>query len=272
MSASTTFPPPRVSPHAGRALAGLWRLTVRRFFTPGYWLTAGGMLVVLIVLSLPVTQARSAAQTGLIPWAAGFYVCFVVPLLSFISAAGTLRDDLSGATVDYLLTRPVRRPLFVVFRYLTQMAATQLSFLLGFATVAGLCLFWSVPDFTAALPLLFLGQVCAIVMASAAGFLCASVTSRYVIVGIVYGAVVEVGLGNVPTQLNQISLLRHLIGLVHPLIGEGGWSLNQTLGATGDSTGLSSVVVLVGFSVVAVAISAALFSLREFAGSSAREA
>lgn len=269
-TSASAFPAPRVTPNARHALAGLWRLAARRFFTPGYWLTLLGMLVVLIVLSIPAAPNVSAAREGLLPWAAGFYVCFVTPILSFIAAAGTLRDDLSGATVDYILTRPVPRPLFVFFRYLTQMAATQISFLFALGAVIGLGVFWDVPDFSAALPLLLLGQICAIVTFSALGFLCASVTSRYVIVGLVYGAVVEVGLGNVPTQLNQISLLRHLMTLLQPLLGDGGWALSQT---TGTALGnVATLALLLAVSAAAVAISALLFRFREFAGSAARDA
>jgi ABC-2 type transport system permease protein len=272
MNATAPFPPPRVQPHAGHALAGLWRLAARRFYTPGYWLTLAGMLVALVVLSLPVTQAKTAAQAGLLPWAAGFYVCFVVPLLSFIAAAGTLRDDFGGATVDYILTRPLRRPVFVAFRYLTQMVATQISFLFGFATIVGLCAFWEVPDFVGALPLLLLGQVCAVMTFSAVGFLCGAITSRYVIVGVAYGAIVEVGLGNVPTQLNQISIIRHVLALVQPLLGEGRWAISQTLGTATSSSGIPTVVLLAGISAAAVALTAVLFAWKEFAGSAARDA
>lgn len=267
-ASASVFPAPRVAPHPARALAGLWRLSARRFFTLNYWLLLVGLLGALVVLSLPATPTQAAAQTGLLPWAAGFYVCFVVPLLSYLSAAGALREDFGAASVDYLLTRPVRRPLFVVFRYFTHMAATQLSFVFSLATIAALCAFWQVPDFLAALPALLLAQVCAIVTYSAIGFLCAALTSRYVIVGLLYGAVVEVGLGNVPTQLNQISLVRHILALVHPLLGEGGWAISKTLGPTDG--GVATVALLLGIAAAAVALAAMLFSFREFAGS-ARE-
>lgn len=263
------FPAARVTPHAGRALGGLWRLTARRFFTLNYWLMLAGMLVVLVVLSIPATPTQASALDGLLPWAAGFYVCFVVPLLSFISAAGTLSEDLGGATVDYVVTRPLRRPLFIVFRYLTQMAATQISFLFALGAIVGLCVFWDVRNLGSAIPMLLLGQVCAVITFSAIGFLCAAITSRYVIVGLLYGAVVEVGLGNVPTQLNRISLVRHVLALVEPLLGQGGWAVSKTLGAS--TGGLSTVAVLLGVSAAAVGLAAVIFSVREFAGSAGRE-
>lgn len=269
-TAASAFPGARVTPRLLHAFGGVWRLTSRRFFTPGYWLTLLGLLVVLVVLSIPATPTQASAQDGLLPWAAGFYVCFIVPVLSFIAAAGTLRDDLSGATVDYILTRPVRRPAFVAFRYLSQMAATQISFLFSFATIVGLFVFWEVPDFAAALPLLLLGQVCAIITFSAMGFLCGCLTSRYVIVGLLYGAVVEVGLGNTPTQLSLASLMRHVLALVHPLLGEGGWAISKTF--ADSAGGLTSVAILLGVSAAAVALTAAMFSLREFAGTAGREA
>jgi hypothetical protein len=39
------------------------------------------------------------------------------------------------------------------------------------------------------------------------------VTRRYLIAGIVYGFVVELGLGRIPTNINTISLARHFRGL-----------------------------------------------------------
>jgi hypothetical protein len=47
-ASSERFPAPRVTPDATHAFGGIWRLTARRFFTPGYWLTLAGLLVVLV--------------------------------------------------------------------------------------------------------------------------------------------------------------------------------------------------------------------------------
>ena len=136
------------------------------------------------------------SDTRTLNWVATFYVCFVVPILSFISAGGVARDDLKADAVDYIFTRPVRRPMFVLFRYVAHVACTQLDFLLALAVVVGVGVSLNVPGMMAAVPALLVAQACAIVAFSAFGFLCGMFTSRYVIVGLLYGSIVEVGIGS----------------------------------------------------------------------------
>ena len=267
---SLAFGPPRVPPNAAHAFGGIWRFTARRFFTPGYWLTLIGMLFLLVIFSFPAAPNHAAAARGLIPWAGGFYVCFLVPVLAFISGAGAMRDDLSGAAVDYVFTRPVPRPLYVIFRYAAQMGCLQIDFLFGLGTVAALGAIHGVPQFASALPLLLLAQIMAVATFSAFGFFCGMITSRYIVIGLLYGALVEIGIGNVPTQINQISLVRQVLGLLRPILGEGDGALTRA--ALTSTLGTPAIVaVLAGFCAVMIAFSAVLFATREFAGPGVRE-
>jgi ABC-type transport system involved in multi-copper enzyme maturation permease subunit len=268
---SPGFPAARVIPNATHAFGGIWRLTSRRFYTPGYWMTLAGMLVLLVVFSIPAAPNRVAAAHGFLPWAGGFYVCFLLPILAFISGAGAIRDDLSASTADYVLTRPVRRPTFAVFRYLAQMACLQIDFLFALVVVAGIGVFHQVSGLWAALPLLLLAQVVAVITFSAFGFFSGLLTSRYVIVGLAYAAIIEVGIGNVPTQLNQISLIRQVLGIMRPFIAEQDGALTRAA-LTSTAATPTIVIGLLVFSAALIALSATLFGLREFAGSGARDA
>lgn len=253
-------------PNSAHALGGIWRLTSRRFFTPGYWTMLVAMLAGLVVFSIPAAQNRVEAATGLLPWAAGFYVCFLLPILAFIGGAGAMRDDLGAGTVDYVFTRPVSRRAYIAFRYLAQMACTQIDFLFALGVIAGLGLFWQVPGLWPALPLLLLAQVTGVVVFTAMGFFCGVLTTRYVIVGLLYGAVIEIGVGNVPTQLNQISLLGHLLAIVRPILGESGWAIDRFSNA-GPSNAFAVVGLLLAVATALIALTAVIFSFREFAGS-----
>lgn len=264
---ASSFPPPRVTPHAGRALGGIWRLTARRFFTPGYWLMLAGMLAALVVFSIPAAPNQEAAELGFLPWAAGFYVCFLVPVLAFIGGAGAMRDDLGAATVDYVFTRPVPRGRYLVYRYVTQLGVAQIDFFLGLWVVTGIGLFWEVPGLSEALPALLGAQVAAVAVFTALGLLCGLLTARYVIVGIVYGSMIEVGLGSTPTPLNEISLLRRLLGLVRPLLGDGGWVLTRA-GAADTTSVTSTLLIFAGVIVAAVGLAALWLARSEFAGNS----
>ncbi len=256
---------PRPAPAAGAVFGGIWRLTARRLISPRHLLTVAGLLALLAVLAVAAT-ARTSDADRLAAWAAGFHACFLVPVLAFVSAAGAMRDDLRADAVDYVFTRPVRRPVYLFFRYLAHTACAQLEFLPALGVLAGVAVWRGDDAFAAALPLLLLAQVLAIVVYGALGFLCGLLTSRYVIVGLVYGGAIEVGLGNVPTQLGWLSLVRHLRGLLDPLLLRAGETAPGHLGAAG------AFALLLAAAAALLAVAAALFARREFAGSGAREA
>lgn len=267
MSATATFPAPRVAPHALRAFGGIWRLTARRYFTLGHWLGMGGMLVMLGLIAAGVSISKGHPYA---PWAAGFYVCFIVPVLSFIFAAGMARDDLKAESVDYVLTRPVPRPAFVLFRYLSQMACAQFDFLFSLGVLYAIGLWQNEPGLADAFPYLLGTQVLLIIVFSAFGLFCGMLTSRYVIIGLVYGLLIEVGIGNVPTQLNQLSITRHALRLLSPVIGTA-----NTGGIEPTNLGTLSlpatIALLLAIATALVAAAAALFTLKEFAGAASRD-
>lgn len=264
------FPAPRVPPNAGHAFGGIWRLTARRLVTPRHWLTVAGLLAVLVLFALPAASNQAAAARTFLPWMADFYVSFLVPLLAFISAAGVVRDDLGAGSVDYIFTRPVRRPTFVAFRYLAHVGCAQLNFLFGLATLIGFAVYREVPGVWAAAGSLLLAQVAVIAAFSAFGFLCAMLTSRYVIVGLLYGAIIEVGIGNVPTQLNRISMIRHAREIMRPVLGETGSEMSGPLAA--DPLGTpAAVALLLVFSALMLGAAALVLRFKELAGAADRD-
>ncbi len=266
-SGSAAWPPPRVVPNAARAFGGVWRLLLRQHFKPMHWLLLGGMLALLVLFSYAAAPTRDGVAHRFLPWAMGFYACLVVPVLSFILAAGLARDDVQADTVDYILTRPVPRPLYVFFRYIAHVACVQLDFLIALAVIVATGFFRNVPALGEAVPTMLLTQGLAVLAFSAFGFLCGTLTSRYIIVGLLYGAVIEIGMGSVPTQLQRLSMLRHMSRLASPIIG-----------AKGDGPQLvaplsmaATAALLFAFSIAMVAVAAVLFSRKEFSGTSGRE-
>lgn len=267
---ASAFPAPRVTPNSYRAFGGMWRLASRRYGKPGFWLTLLGGLALLTLLSLLMAGPSPGRPHGnVVGWAAGFYFGLIVPLLSFVFAGSATRDDLSPASIDYVLTRPVPRPLQVLFRYLTQMACAQFDFLLAFGVIVAVGIYRGTPNLLEALPVLLLAQVLTIAVYSAAGVLCAQLSRWYIIIGLAYGALIEIGVGVTPTQLNQISLLRHLRSLTQSLTGEGGMmaatAVSEPLGTP------ATIAILIGFIAFALAVSAALFSCKEFSGAAGKE-
>lgn len=261
---ASAFPAPRVAPNALHALGGMWRLASRRYSTPSFWLMLVGGLALLTLLNFTMATPR-----GVVGWVAGFYLGLIVPLLSFISSGSATRDDLAPASIDYVLTRPVPRPLQVLFRYLTQMACAQFDFLVAFGVIVAVGLYRGVPDLLDALPLLLLCQFLTIAVYSAAGVFCAQISRWYILLGLAYGALIELGIGSTPTQLNHISLLRHLRSITQPLTGDAGLMART---AVGEPLGLpTTLLILIAFIVAALAVSATLFSRKEFSGAAGKE-
>lgn len=266
---ASAFPAPRVAPNSLHAFGGMWRLASRRYRTPGFWLKLLVGLALLTLSSIMAAPNPGQPKGAFLGWAGAFYLPIIVPLLSFIFSGSATRDDLSPASVDYVLTRPVPRPLQVLFRYITQMMCAQLDFLFPFGVIVAVGIYHDTQNLEEFLPTLLLAQIVAIAVYSAAGVLCAQLSRWYIILGLVYGAMIEIGVGVVPTQLGQISLLRHVLSITAPIVGERD---PLTASVARDPTALPvALVILLCFIVAALAVSATLFSRKEFSGAAGKE-
>lgn len=258
MNATTTISPaPRVTPNLTHAFGGVWRLTFRRFLLPSHWLTLAIGLAVLMLLFYGGPGGRDTHQ--FLDWTTGFYVTFLVPALAFMSAAGAIRDDLKSSTVDYVLTRPVPRPAFVVFRYVTHTVCAQLDFLLAFGLVVGLAAARNVPDLATVAPKLLFGQVLLVSAFSAFGFLCGVLSSRYVLIGLAYAGIIEGGVGQIPTQLSRLSMTHQVRDLLASLLGRA-----ETLTSAPSLIGTTGMLAL--FCALTLGATVVIFTFREFAG------
>ena len=75
--------------------------------------------------------------------------------------------------------------------------------------------FWrEIPALGELLPLFLAAQFLAVLAWSALGAFLGQLTSRYMAIALVYGFIVELGIGNIPTNINTLSLMRHLKALL----------------------------------------------------------
>ncbi|HTQ29985.1 MAG TPA: ABC transporter permease subunit [Opitutaceae bacterium] len=265
-STSTTGLPAGLTPNLRHAFGGIWRLTLGKFLAPRRWPAVASLLAVLGLIVYGFLDAGNGPRLYL-GWTIGFYFTFVVPVMAFITAAGAMRDEMKPATVDYVLTRPVPRPAFVIFKYLAHVAGAQVDFLLSFGVILGAGLVRQAPGLIAAAPLLLLAQILLVTAFSALGFLCGVLTSRYVVLGLLYAVIIEVGVGQIPTELNRLSMTHQVKTMLQPLAAEAASKFTfgiQTLPPDGK---LATVGVLLAFSAVLLALTAAVFAVRELTGS-----
>jgi ABC-type transport system involved in multi-copper enzyme maturation permease subunit len=256
----------RPSPGWLSAWGGVWRLTAGRFLNLRHAAALGGMIALLLLIAVWSSSFHHPLAAGQYAgWVCSFYLCFVIPIFVLISGGGAIRDDMRPGAADYLFTRPVRRPVYLALRYAAHMACTQADYLLAFAVLIGFGLVRGVPGVLSMAPLLLLGQVAAIATYEALGFLFGVLTSRYVIVGLGYIAIVEFGIGNIPTQINRIAIARQVRNVV-PLHSAQAGDLVNNWGAAG-----STAATLGAACAVLVAVAGAVLSFREMAGGESRE-
>ena len=264
MNSSAAPPSPaRVAPNAWHAFGGIWRLTFRRFLAPGYLLGVAGMLVVLAVPLNAIIQVSN--PKFYFQWTSGFYLTFLVPILAFLSGAAGMRDEMKPEAVDYVLTRPVRRPLFLIFKFLSHLVCVQLSYLLALAVVIAVGILRHIPLVLPALPWLLLGQVLTVTVFVAFGFLCGVLSARYLVIGLVYAGVVEFAIGSIPTQLSRLSMTHQVKMMLHPMLV---WF---TPALKPEQSVLTCVMVLLAFSVTMLAVAATVFSFQQLTGSRPNE-
>ena len=247
-----------VAPNLRHAFGGIWRLTFRRFLAPSQWTIPAILLAVLVLIAF--ASIHDGNERLFFRWTTQFYLTFLVPILAILSGAGAIRDEMKPATVDYVLTRPVRRPAFVVFNFLSHLACLEAGFLLALGAVLAVGVYRQIPALFAALPWLLLGQVVAVAAFAAFGLLCGAITSRYLVVGLVYGGIVESAIGRVPTQLNRLSMTHQLRTLLEQVLP----GFNPTLPPA--QSPLAIVSLLLVFSAVMLAAAALFFAFQELAG------
>ncbi|MGH8018734.1 MAG: hypothetical protein ACREIA_10645 [Opitutaceae bacterium] len=253
---ATSIPAP--APGAARAFGGVWRLTYPRFLAPGNVLAQLGLAVGLALFgALPIEEGQASHYFN---WVVLFYLTFLVPALAFLSGAGALRDEMKPTAVDYVHTRPIRRAVLVAFKFAAHFLCSQASLFVALAVVVGVGVFRDIPGTLGAAPLMWLGQALGGAVFMALGFFFASLTSRYLVLGLLYGAVIEAGIGNIPTQLAGLSLTRHLKNLLAPVHADLVSLFSDAPGAGSTVTALLVVTALL------LAASALIFNRREFAG------
>jgi ABC-2 type transport system permease protein len=255
-SSAIRFQP--VAPDAWHAFQGVWRLTLRRFLAPGSLLALLFLLVLLGSASLWLGVKDDAKFY--FNWTARFYLMFIVPTFSFLVAGAAMREEMKAVASDYLLTRALRKPLFLFFKFVAHLAAMQVAYGLGLAVLTAAALYRGIPVLIPALPWLLLAQALAVTAFTALGFFCAVLSARFLVIGFVYAGIVEVALGNIPTQLNRLAMTQHLRMLLEPvfLLVDPSWPQQH-------SVALSSAV-LAGFALVLLTLAAVVFGWLELAG------
>ena len=148
------------------------------------------------------------------------YTFLALPLFCLHSFGGLVRDDLQEDTACYILTRPIRRWQFLVGQYTCQCLWTCIIVALTYLAFGSM---WWLQEVEGWLPVM-LGlmsvAVPAILVYGAISSLMGLLTRKYLVLGLIYGCVIEFGVGQIPTNLHSLSMTHHLKDLLalHPEI------------------------------------------------------
>lgn len=194
-------------------------------------------------------------------WIVEFYFLLILPLQCLASCGAMIRDELQGDTLGFLITRPITRARLVIVKYLCHTAWMEIT-----AGIHGLLLLAAgaalgLPGVLALAPLFLAVQALAVLTWSALSSLLGLVTQRYLVLGLIYGFVVEMGIGRIPTNINALSMIRHLKTLL-----ANDASIRTLYEWSPQGSLFSTSVMILGVALF-LAGAAALFTYREYSQS-----
>lgn len=235
---------PRVAPRMGAAFQGVVRLMWAQQMTWRAMLPLAAGVGVLALMAYLIDRQDNVGQ-----WAEQFILMTVLPILAFETGARAVREDLKPGAVDYLITRPIPRWVYVVFKYVGQLSVTLVKAIAGMVVIV--VMIKAIDGEINSIGLWLAGLMAGVAAFMALGFLMGALTSRYLILGLLYAGLIEGAVGNIPIQLNKLSILRHL---------------REMLWSAGEGSVWSSLGFLALIATVLVAMAAGLFSMKEFIG------
>jgi ABC-type transport system involved in multi-copper enzyme maturation permease subunit len=169
-----------------------------------------------------------------------------------------IRDELQADTLGFLITRPIGRARLLIAKYIAQVASLEIVLLVETLLLFAAGASRQVQNLQQLLPLLLAVQILVVPAWSALGLFLGQITGRYMAMALVYGAVVEMGIGRIPTNINTLSIIRHLQTLLTHNA-----ALNKIYAWPADEGGMAIAALLVA-PVLFLGIATLLFTFVEY--------
>jgi len=204
---------PSVKPNFPGILAGIWMLTYKSQLT---WKKVYGVLSNILglpILSYFAFSLRSESNSFYM-FTVDFYMLLVLPILCLTAFGGMVRDDLQEDTVCFLLTRPMKRWQFFLSKYLSHVLWTQITCALTLVAFAVSGTLRGVDNVPQLITTLLIVQVPAVIAYGAISSFMGLLTKKYLVLGLIYGFVVEFGIAQIPTNVNTLAMTNHLKSLM----------------------------------------------------------
>jgi ABC-type transport system involved in multi-copper enzyme maturation permease subunit len=239
-----------------RTFLGLWLFELRTRTTLGR-LAQSALLVigmpVLMYVALPGGDDEHFRE-----WLVTFHLLLAVPLGCLATFGPLIRDELQADTLGFLVSRPLHRHRLFLLKYLCAMLWTQLVMLFAGFSYLAVARIKGVAVAADPALLFLLAQALSVLAYGALGGLLGLLSPKYMVLGVVYGFVVEVGLSNIPTNIHVLAVSHHVTAILanHAKFAEQfGWSAAGIVSSSG---------LIVAMTALFLFFAAVLFSFREY--------
>jgi ABC-type transport system involved in multi-copper enzyme maturation permease subunit len=215
------------------------------------------VLVVPILASF-AGMPNAARAEEFYRWVLVFYLQVALPLFCLAVLGDLIRSELQTNTLVFLTTRPLTRARLFLAKFVCELLWVELLAIVSTVLLLAVGLGLGIRDAASVAALFLLIQVLAVLAYGALSALFGMVHRRFLVLGAIYGLVVEVGIGQIPTNINNLSINRHLRTLLahipsfkesYDWLPEGTWK---------------SVAILLLAPVALIGIAALLFTWREY--------
>jgi len=238
-----------------RAWGGLWSLVWRSRLNLRQ---APRLLALFLILPVLATfLGRSGGDEAYLQIILNLQLSLAVPLLSLITMAAHVRDEAEQGTLAYLSVRPLNRRVFFLLFHASHLLWLELTFLLSGLLLLGAGYWLRIPDISGLVLPFLVAQAAGVFAFSSLSAIIGLLTRRYLIFGLVYGAVIEIGVGGIPTNINVLSLGHH-VRVIVSTFEPAAFFLRANQGNT-----IFSFFVLVFVGLAGAGIAAMIYNYRE---------
>ncbi len=217
MNPTTSLPPPLPATDAPRApgatplssvIRALVLLRVRALLRPKLLLRFAGLCAgVVAITALTVSSGRTRDFSE---WSVDVFLLRIVPLLCLVTGGGALRNEIRAFTVEYLWTRPAKKSHLVLGAYAGAVTVVLVQVTVFTALIYLTSALRGVPEVWSHLPAALAASLGAVLAFTAIATALGVLTGKYMVLGLFYGVVIEIGLSDLPTRLSQLSVTHHL--------------------------------------------------------------
>ncbi|MCF7669074.1 MAG: ABC transporter permease [Verrucomicrobia bacterium] len=243
-------------PGFNRLLGGVWLMTWRSELIP-----RRVPLLILIICALPglvYATVNPGDTRQFYKWLIDMYFLLILPLYCLMQFGAMIRDEVQEGTLGFLISRPAKRWSIFLSKYVCRILMVEI--IAGVNLVLLFAVGWlrDIQGVIAVLPAFLAIQVIAVPVWGAISSLFGLIHKKYLVLGIVYGFVVEFGIGRIPGNINTLSLIRQfktILAQLKPVREFFEWSA--------EGMGIA-LLVLACATVVYLAAGVILFVLKEY--------